>query len=70
MKTKTKTLRVFPKLCEGKPLSLPDDDAANKSMNVRAKQRLCYRRFLVYAELCGGGFAPRYLRRSMASLKI
>ncbi len=36
---------------------------SNNSMDVRAKQRLCYQRFLVNSELRGGGFAPRYLRR-------
>ncbi len=38
-------------------------DAPNKSMDVRAKQRLCYRSFLVNPNLLGGGFAPRHLNR-------
>ena len=36
---------------------------SNNSMDVRAKQRLSYRRFLVNSELRGGGFAPRHLNR-------
>ena len=37
--------------------------ASNKSMDVRAKQRLCYRSFLVNSNGLGGGFAPRHLNR-------
>ena len=39
----------------------------NKSMDVRAKQRLCYQWFLVNSKLRGGGFAPRHLSRSALS---
>ena len=35
MRLKTKTLRVSTMLREGEPLSLPDDDAANKSLDAR-----------------------------------
>jgi hypothetical protein len=35
----------------------------NKSMDVRAKQRLCYLACLVNSNGLGGGFAPRRLNR-------
>ena len=35
----------------------------NKSMDVRAKQRLCYLACLFNSELRVGGFAPRHLKR-------
>ncbi len=38
--------------------------APNNSMDVRAKQRLCYLTCLFSLNLCGGGFAPRHLNRS------
>ena len=44
--------------------------AANKSMDVRAKQRLSYQTGLFNSELCGGGFAPRHLNRSAFHGKI
>ena len=47
-----------------------NDDEPNKSMDVRAKQRFSYQRRPLNFKLCGGGFAPRHLSRSMASLKI
>jgi hypothetical protein len=40
----------------------------NKSMDVRAKQRLCLLACALNSELRVGGFAPRHLNRSMASL--
>ncbi len=43
---------------------------ANKSMDVRAKQRPCYECRSLNSELRGGGFAPRHLSRSTASLDI
>ena len=43
---------------------------SNKSMDVRAKQRLCYRTGLFNSKLRGGGFAPRHLNRSTASCEI
>ncbi len=46
-------------VCDGMP---------NKSMDVRAKQRLSYRSFLVNPNLRGGGFAPRHLNCSMPFL--
>ena len=36
---------------------------SNKSMDVRAKQRLCYQRCLFNFSLRVGGFAPRHLNR-------
>ena len=36
-------------------------------MDVRAKQRLCYERFLVNSKLRVRGFAPRHLKRSASS---
>ena len=39
-------------------------------MDVRAKQRLCYRSFLVNPNLRAGGFAPRHLKRSTLSGKF
>ena len=57
------TRSAFPvKLREAKRRA-KDEDASNKSMDVRAKQRLCYRSFLVNPNLRGGGFAPRHLNR-------
>ena len=38
---------------------------SNNSMDVRAKQRLCYLACLLNSELRGGGFAPRHLNRYM-----
>jgi len=35
----------------------------NNSMDVRAKQRLSYQRYLVTFGGLGGGFAPRHLNR-------
>ncbi len=43
---------------------------SNNSMDVRAKQRLCYLACLLNSELRGGGFAPRQLNRSALSLKM
>ncbi|MBA4125018.1 MAG: hypothetical protein H0X72_21445 [Acidobacteria bacterium] len=40
--------------------------AANNSMDVRAKQRLCYSACLFSLTLRGGGFAPRHLNRSIS----
>ncbi len=42
----------------------------NNSMDVRAKQRLCYLACLFSLKLRGGGFAPRHLNRYAASLKM
>ena len=39
----------------------------NKSMDVRAKQRLYYQTGLFNSELCGFGFAPRHLNRSASA---
>ena len=36
---------------------------SNKSMDVRAKQRLSYQHFSFNSELRGSGFAPRHLNR-------
>ena len=44
-----------------------DNVPSNKSMDVRAKQRLCYQRRLLTFSLRVGGFAPRHLKRSMLS---
>ena len=45
-----------------------DNNAApNKSMDVRAKQRLCYQRCPLNFSGLGGGFAPRHLNRWAAS---
>jgi len=41
-----------------------DEDASNNSMDVRAKQRLCYLTCLLTFSGLGGGFAPRHLSRS------
>ncbi len=41
----------------------PMKDGANNSMDVRAKQRLCYLAYPFSLTLCGGGFAPRHLNR-------
>ncbi len=41
-------------------------DAANNSMDVRAKQRLCYRVVWLLFGGLGGGFAPRHLSRSLS----
>ena len=46
------------------------NDAPNNSMDVRAKQRLCYQRSLVSLYLCVGGFAPRHLNRSAFRVAI
>ena len=35
----------------------------NKSIDVRAKQRLCYQTGFVNSKLRAGGFAPRHLNR-------
>jgi hypothetical protein len=40
-----------------------NNNTPNKSMDVRAKQRLCYQRLLVTFSGLGGGFAPRHLSR-------
>jgi hypothetical protein len=40
--------------------------AANKSMGTRAKQRLCYQRFLVNSNLRVGGFVPFHLNRYLS----
>ena len=40
------------------------DGKPNKSMDVRAKQRLCFLACLFSLKLRGGGFAPRHLSRS------
>ncbi|CAN5518580.1 hypothetical protein BH18ACI3_BH18ACI3_03300 [soil metagenome] len=42
--------------------------ASNKSLDVRAKQRLCYQTCAVTVGLRVAGFAPRQLRRWAASL--
>jgi len=41
-----------------------NEDTPNKSLDVRAKQRLCLLACPLNSELCGGGFAPRHLNRS------
>jgi len=43
-------------------------DASNKSMDVRAKQRLCLETCVVTFGGLGGGFAPRHLNRCAAFL--
>ena len=48
-----------------KPLN--NNAASNKSMDVRAKQRLSYQRPLITFSLRVGGFAPRHLSRSTFS---
>ena len=40
------------------------EDTPNKSMDVRAKQRLSYQSCVVNFTLCGSRFAPRHLNRS------
>jgi hypothetical protein len=47
-----------------------DNDAANKSMDVSAKQQLCLETCVVTFGGLGGGFAPRHLRRSIARGKF
>ena len=42
---------------------------SNKSMDVRAKQRLSYRGCPLNSNGLGGGFAPRHLKRWIASCK-
>ena len=49
-------------------LLLSYDGRANNSMDVRAKQRLCYSACVVTFGGLGGGFAPRHLSRSAAIL--
>ncbi len=39
-------------------------------MDVRARAATLLLRYLLNSELRGGGFAPRQLNRSMASLKL
>ena len=46
-------------------LTMENKGQHNKSMDVRAKQRLSYRVFLVNSELRVIGFAPRHLNRSV-----
>ena len=48
------------------PLTIFKDNAAsNNSMDVRAKQRLCYQTYPLNSNGLGGGFAPRHLNRSV-----
>jgi len=49
---------------------LKNKATANKSLDVRAKQRLCYRSCPLNFGGLGGGFAPRQLRRYMLRVKI
>jgi len=51
-------------------LSGENQDTPNNSMDVRAKQRLCYERRPLDFSLRVFGFAPRQLRRSVASPAI
>ncbi len=50
-----------------KTKTLDSGGTPNKSMDVRAKQRLCLLACPLNLELRGGGFAPRHLNRSMLS---
>ena len=47
-----------------------NNDTSNKSMDVRRKQRLCLLACLSNSNRLGGGFRPRHLRRSTASVLI
>jgi len=51
-------------------LNCANKNTPNKSMDVRAKQLLCYLACLLNSELRSGGFAPRHLSRSASALKI
>ncbi len=56
------TLRVSLTLREGKRRG-EIEDASNKSLDVRRKQRLCLERRPFTFGGRGGGFRPRHLRR-------
>jgi hypothetical protein len=52
---------------EGRPLMKA---TPNNSMDVRAKQLLCFERLLLNSKGLSGGFAPRHLSRWAASLEL
>ena len=47
-----------------------NNDTPNKSMDVRAKQRLSYQRLSLNSKLSVAGFAPRHLNRSAAKVEM
>ena len=60
-------MNIYSKLRKVSVWRISCQDAANNSMDVRAKQRLCYLACLVSLNLRGGGFAPRHLKRWITS---